>query len=230
MNKQEWLKERKEKGLCYNCSNEAVHNKTRCANCQIKDSQIAKNKANKRKLQGICIKCSSVTVNAYCDKCNIKCKKDRIHRLSCGICAYCKKNQKVNGKTHCQSCINRKKAKHNDKKASGICCGSGCHNPPQYNKTRCNECVAKLKSRYAQLRLEVLTHYGLKCNCMCECTISNIKHLTIDHINNDGASHRKTVGSGESFYKWIIKNDFPDFLQVLCWNCNCAKQYFGGCL
>jgi len=84
-------------------------------------------------------------------------------------------------------------------------------------------------------RLKVLTHYGgnpPKCEC---CGETHIEFLTIDHINNDGAEHRKKLGitqnsgHGSKLYRWIIRNNFPDGFQVLCWNCNCAKGHYGYC-
>lgn len=35
--------------------------------------------------------------------------------------------------------------------------------------------------------------------------------------------------NAEGFYRWIKKNGFPDSVQVLCWNCNCAKGIYGYC-
>lgn len=71
----------------------------------------------------------------------------------------------------------------------------------------------------------VIEMYGGKCNL---CKIDNIKLLTIDHINNDGAEQRKLLkcGKGSIFYRWLIKNNFPQNigLQVLCYNCNCSKN------
>ncbi len=47
--------------------------------------------------------------------------------------------------------------------------------------------------------------------------------LTIDHINNDGAAHRKEIGEGgTNFYRWLRKNNYPLGFRTLCWNCNCG--------
>ena len=52
--------------------------------------------------------------------------------------------------------------------------------------------------------------------------------LTIDHINNDGAEHRKAFGGrvfgGRALYNWLVKNDYPEGFQVLCFNCNVKKE------
>jgi hypothetical protein len=79
------------------------------------------------------------------------------------------------------------------------------------------------------MRKKVIKHYGSQCSC---CGEKEFKFLTIDHINNDGATHRKLLdirGGGKEFCRWIIKNNYPTYLQILCWNCNCAKGYWGKC-
>lgn len=52
--------------------------------------------------------------------------------------------------------------------------------------------------------------------------------LVIDHIEDDGAEHRRANGgrtfSGDKFYRWIIRNDYPPGFQVLCANCNLKKE------
>ena len=50
--------------------------------------------------------------------------------------------------------------------------------------------------------------------------------LQLDHINNDGAAHRKQFGP--DLIKWAYLNACPKGLQVLCANCNWAKR-FGIC-
>ena len=83
-------------------------------------------------------------------------------------------------------------------------------------------------ARRERLRTEVLAHYGDACTC---CGERRPEFLTMDHINGDGAAHRREINSkgGVHFYHWIIKNDFPAFLQILCMNCNCAKEWYGRC-
>lgn len=79
----------------------------------------------------------------------------------------------------------------------------------------------------AKLRQRILDAYGNRCACCGETTP---EFLTVDHFNNDGAEHRKLIGHGNHFYKWLAKHGFPqeDF-QLLCWNCNCAKGRYGAC-
>jgi hypothetical protein len=54
--------------------------------------------------------------------------------------------------------------------------------------------------------------------------------LQIDHVNNDGAEHRKQLGRGGSrLYQWLRKHNFPTGFQVLCANCNRGKALLGVC-
>lgn len=83
----------------------------------------------------------------------------------------------------------------------------------------------KKLERNRQIREEVLSHYGGKC---VVCGDSNPNHLSIDHINNDGAEHRRTTGlNGGGLYRWLIKNKFPDTFQLLCHTHNFEKGRYG---
>ncbi len=55
--------------------------------------------------------------------------------------------------------------------------------------------------------------------------------LSIDHINNDGAEHRKLLKTlpGASFYHKMKKLGYPPILQVLCMNCQFGKRYGAIC-
>jgi hypothetical protein len=70
-------------------------------------------------------------------------------------------------------------------------------------------------------KLKVFTHYGTVCVC---CGETLVEGLTIDHINGDGAQHRKEIGvGGLSLYRWLIKHNYPEGFQTLCFTCNFAK-------
>lgn len=75
-----------------------------------------------------------------------------------------------------------------------------------------------------RLKIRVFNAYGgFKCSC---CGETGESFLAIDHINNDGAEHRKKLsqGTGSRFYQWLSSNNFPDGFQVLCFNCNHSKS------
>jgi hypothetical protein len=90
----------------------------------------------------------------------------------------------------------------------------------------CKECskLNRLKLR-ASLKEEVFKNYGNKCIC---CGEDDLVFLTIDHIFNNGSEHRKIVKRNQ-IYAWLKKHCYPkDNYQILCFNCNFAKQ-FGEC-
>lgn len=68
---------------------------------------------------------------------------------------------------------------------------------------------------------EVYRAYGDKCAC---CGETRRAFLTIDHVNNDGAEHRRQVRSAD-IYTWLRKRGFPqENFVMLCLNCNMGKH------
>lgn len=84
----------------------------------------------------------------------------------------------------------------------------------------------------SKIKLDVFLHYSndLKCSCP-NCNVNDIDVLCLDHINNDGVSHRKISGYGVNMYKWLIKNNYPSNikLRLLCHNCNQSLGNYGYC-
>ncbi len=73
------------------------------------------------------------------------------------------------------------------------------------------------KERYYQGKETVLTYYGKgKLACVL-CGFTDTRALSIDHINGDGAAHRKTFKG--SLYNWLIKHKYPAGFRTLCMNC-----------
>jgi hypothetical protein len=75
-------------------------------------------------------------------------------------------------------------------------------------------------------RQEVIDHYGGACAC---CGEDTFEFLAIDHIDGDGQEHRARVGNGLKLVLWIIRNNFPDNLRILCSNCNQSLGYYRYC-
>ena len=81
--------------------------------------------------------------------------------------------------------------------------------------------------RTISIKIAIVIGYGGKCSC---CSESRLGCLHLDHINNDGAEQRKSLGitsrrcGGSKFYKWVIDNRFPKTLQLLCANCHALKH------
>ena len=87
---------------------------------------------------------------------------------------------------------------------------------------------AENRARRIEVKDRAFAGYGgYKCAC---CGESETQFLTIDHVNNDGAEHKRkwNLRTGEEVYRWLIKHDFPSGFQVLCMNCNWGKRYNNG--
>ena len=81
------------------------------------------------------------------------------------------------------------------------------------------------RERRARIKEMIIEHYGGKCAC---CGESCVGFLTVDHIYGDGAEHRRKIfgrSSGGSIMmrEWIVKNNYPDSIQLLCFNCNFGR-------
>ena len=88
------------------------------------------------------------------------------------------------------------------------------------------------KAQRIRILQETVEAYGGKCSC---CGETRILFLTIDHVNNDGATERRGLGDGPSakskkgraginFYRHLKKAGFPqDRYRLLCFNCNCGR-------
>lgn len=90
------------------------------------------------------------------------------------------------------------------------------------------------KKSTLKLKRLVMDAYGGHCAC---CGETELVFLTIDHINSNGAEHRREIAAergsrwlqaGAPTYRWLRDNSFPEGFQVLCANCNCGRQWNGG--
>ena len=72
-------------------------------------------------------------------------------------------------------------------------------------------------------KMIVMCYYSNGIPMCAMCGITDIDMLTIDHVNNNGAEHRKIV-KGSSLYKSLIDSNFPEGFQVLCANHNLKKE------
>lgn len=124
--------------------------------------------------------------------------------------------------------------------------------PPEWNRgtKRCKQCFLDYRQKWAEnnrpktnaimlryrqkLKAECFAAYGDKCVC-CGETIPAF--LTLDHPNNDGAAHRKSLGFiagkcgdgvGTHLYRRLKLQGWPPIVQLMCWNCNLGKRCNGG--
>ncbi len=148
-----------------------------------------------------------------------------------GICTECRKEKATDEHVSCLICIEKSNKRHREnwKKVKK-------EDPEKYHRiygaSRYQRNKEKLLAYYLkrnhEMKQQVIEHYGNKCAC---CGEETGVFLTIDHINGKGAEERRKINSkgGTSFYRYLVKNNFPDGYQVLCWNCNLAKHILGEC-
>lgn len=83
----------------------------------------------------------------------------------------------------------------------------------------------RMREHRIKLKEEVFRHYcdgELKC---ARCCFSDIRALSIDHVNGNGNEHRKELKHANKMYSWLKKNDYPSGFQVLCMNCQFIKRF-----
>jgi hypothetical protein len=190
-----------------------------------------------RKAAGVCTECGKNPPSPRSFKCATCLSNIRLRaRGTPGRCHYSRTCPEplASGKKYCQQHLDllaaRTKGKRLSAKEGGPCavCGQPKNNP----ESSCEDC----RTRHRQQRLErlgelrdlVYTNYGgYRCRC-CGETLPAL--LTLDHINSDGAEHRRELGGNQTakLYRWIIENGFPPLFQILCWNCNIGRHLNGG--
>lgn len=88
------------------------------------------------------------------------------------------------------------------------------------------------RDRRARLKRQVFDHYGAFCAC---CGETEEMFLTLGHVNQDGAQHRRAVSNGSvrggttaGIFLDVIRRGFPDDFRIECYNCNCGSYRNGG--
>ena len=102
----------------------------------------------------------------------------------------------------------------------GLC---QCGRKPSKGYKTCDFCREVHKIKILKLKCQLFFIYGQRCN-VCGETEENF--LTLDHIHNDGSQDRRRKGKSQVHTTWrdAIKNPDTEKYQILCWNCNCAKE------
>jgi len=85
------------------------------------------------------------------------------------------------------------------------------------------------RDKHKKLKVEVLTRYGNgKCACV-RCGFSDVRALSIDHIEGGGNQQRKgKLRTSTAFYKWLKGEGYPRGHQTLCMNCQFLKRFERG--
>ena len=231
-------------GICTKCGKESASSNTKkCLTCHQyeansrnaeKDKIRRSNVRNSRKKEGLCISCgnrSPADGLTKCDECrrkqNQSTSEKRSKRHENGICVRCGINKPYGTYKICQECRSKEAAIKREKYIEqGLCKNCGA-NPIRHDETViCQKCFERNKKNRQKRNQNnwrlILDHYGRKC---ANCNEDNVEFLTIDHVGDDGAEHRRKIGRGSDVLKkWVVKNNFPDTIQILCYNCNCSKN------
>lgn len=157
-------------------------------------------------------------------------------RKAAGQCTQCGEPREEGLKCLCAGCQEQRNKRQQERRArcvaTNLC--TVCQKPHTTAFKLCPECrknvIERHKQGNAQLKQEIFAVYGTKCAC---CGEDHPLLLNIDHINNDGAAHRRSLKSnkrlgGQAIYRWLKNNNYPPGFQVLCWNCNMGKHLNGG--
>lgn len=103
-------------------------------------------------------------------------------------------------------------------------------NPENANRIARESAQRNGKRLRWEQKLEFIAAYGGKCSC---CGEREPAFLTVDHINGNGAEHRRTLGhmaTGVKFYSVLKRQGWPrEAYRLLCFNCNSAIGIYGRC-
>lgn len=175
---------------------------------------------NRKKQKDLCPQCGRNLSNngKRCDDCSDKALRDGRSRFQkrykLGLCGYCGKNKHEEGKKTCSECLRK--------------------NKNRYSKSDKNIQLTRASEIRKERKIRIFKYYGGICSC---CGESELMFLALDHIDGGGNEHRRVIGNNKNnrcgssstqFYKWVEKNNYPDFLQILCHNCNMGKHLNGG--
>jgi hypothetical protein len=229
---------RKSVGLCQGCGKVPPEpEKTRCVDCLQKarwyyEQKPKESAVYKRRRAGLCVRCGVAETGgkARCEECSKHHAQYGLSKIRQGLCSGCKNRKPREGKSQCESCAKktaiRDSSKRQRAKAQGFCIYCQERSATS-GKATCERCNTQHRIYRSQRRQKIIDGYGGKCAC---CGESNSKFLTVDHVNNDGAKERKSVGrNNETIFRKIIRLNFPPEYQLLCFNCNCARFIHGVC-
>ena len=87
------------------------------------------------------------------------------------------------------------------------------------------------RKKRKEIRDQVFEAYG-GYRCVC-CGETEPLFLSLDHIENDGGEFRREVFgkrtmAGYHTYRWLLRNNFPPGIQVMCMNCQHGKLMNNG--
>jgi hypothetical protein len=172
-----------------------------------------------------------------------------------GVCPICngtefyKQKGRRSLRFRCKKCMkDRTAARYDRLRAEGKC--YDCQGPVEEGHVLCEKCC-KDRSDYRTQNHEKALQQEAKCRldrklaafnayggpiCKC-CGETEVSFLSIDHIDNNGAAHRKAIVEEQNWNTssrsvnlalWLKKHNYPPGFQVLCMNCQFGKKLNGG--
>lgn len=153
-------------------------------------------------------------------------------------CRTCLKNLYFTGLIRCTKCQAIKRINEFGSRGHGkfklICklCRRTADSSPSGSKRKQ---LYGLRARRKSKTNALVAYSGQNPTCSCHgCNEHRWEFLTIDHIDGNGAAHRRSLSStrkvsGREFYVWLRKNNYPPGFRVLCMNCNFSLGAYGYC-
>lgn len=157
-------------------------------------------------------------------------RQSQLKYREAGLCILCGAKPPRKSRQTCDECAirtsNYTKKMRSARIDGGKCCV--CGKNELFTKRHCTDCYEKhkqsAKKQYDELKDEVYVAYG-GYRCVC-CGETEAVFLSIDHIDQNGETHRKEIGS--RIYRWLKTNNFPYGFQVLCMNCQWGRMRCNG--
>jgi len=152
--------------------------------------------------------------------------------VAAGLCPACGTRPMLPRLKTCSHCLRaarqRQAGKVRQALAAGLC--RFCQRRPILpGMAHCALCLSGEKNRRRRRKIFVMDQYGGPV-CTC-CGETILEFLTMDHVNGDGATHRRSPVSRNALgpiYAWLKSHGFPPGFQVLCFNCNVGRHINGG--
>jgi len=107
-------------------------------------------------------------------------------------------------------------------------------------RARCKKCMGfneipvqrftrkRRNDHHIDYKQMILDHYGNACAC---CNETGKKFLTVDHVDDDGYKYRRNGNYrllGRYLYIYLVENNYPGNISILCFNCNIGRNNNGG--
>jgi hypothetical protein len=215
---------------CVTCSNKALPGHIYCEKHLIKHREKSRTDRARKKEKGECIICSEKVKDGHthCERHLNERREKRKQKKQEKSCVDCSEIA-IDGYSHCLKHLEKAKlSKLKYQKThmeNGLCIF--CSEPTVTGKRHCvihlQVVNNRSKERNKKEKQLVINHYEGECAI---CGEHQIEFLTIDHIHDDGKEYREKrgVGSKQKHYTAIIADNFPESLQVLCFNHNWKKE------